>query len=53
MSIYYVRGFNPPVLVVKEHQRYRDCVWIVPAAIPWACSRLVRKDQLQTTRRSS
>jgi hypothetical protein len=48
---YYVRGFNPPVLIVKSHQEFRDAVWVVPKALPWACSRLVRRDQLTTSLR--
>lgn len=43
---YYVRGFNPPVLVVK---RDNGAAWVVPAVLPWAGARVVREDHLCET----
>ena len=42
---YYVRGFNPPVYIVGNHPD-PSAAWIVPAALPWASARCVRRDQL-------
>lgn len=41
--VMFVRGFNPPVLVVK---REAGMAYVVPASLPWACARLVREDAL-------
>lgn len=45
-TVYFKNGCNPPLLIVKEASP--GAVWVVPANLPWACSRLVRRDALRT-----
>lgn len=46
-SLFYVRGFNPPVRIVKPHPIWKDMVWVVPASLPWASASAERLDELE------
>lgn len=49
-QVFFKNGCNPPLLVVGESED-GSAVWVVNAGVPWACARLVRKDQLWEARR--